>query len=48
MWRLKGRIGLNSNFIENDEKDEFLPLPKDYEPDNVDLINWKSLTRSRT
>ena len=37
-----GRIGLNSDFVENDEKDEFLPLPKDYEPANVDLINLKS------
>ena len=37
-----GRIGLNSDFVENDEKDEFLPLPKDYEPGNVDLINRKS------
>ena len=38
-----GRIGLNSDFVENNEKDEFLPLPKDYEPQNVELINRKSL-----
>ena len=37
-----GRIGLNSDFADNDEKDEFLRLPKDYEPGNVDLINRKS------
>ena len=35
-----GRIGLNSD-VENDEKKEFLPLPKNYEPGNVNLINRK-------
>ena len=35
-----GRIGLNSD-VENDEKKEFLSLPKNYEPGNVDLINRK-------
>ena len=34
-----GRIGLNNDLIENNEKYQFLPLSQDYEPDNVDLMN---------
>ena len=39
-----GRIGLNIDYFENDEKDEFLPLPKAWFPydrhDRRDRRKW--------